>query len=136
MVIANGSHIQCMCTGCVLSGRTRAPHVNYQLNPDADRNVCKFAPWFESKLLEHSLVISDADHLCHSHFRPHDGFGPLTSNDCFDSDCHLIMLSCKDLSWYMFAFGARLWKAKSVNDPELKKLSTLISILESCDGED
>ena len=132
MATANGNHMQCMCTGCALSGRT----IDFRVDPHADRNICKFSPWFDAQLLVLGFVVSDVEHPNRTHIKPYNGVGPLKRNDCFDSDCHFIKLGPNDLSWYMFAFGERLWKAKNVNDPELQKLSNLISVLEGYDDED
>lgn len=126
MAMVNGNKMQCMCSVCSLSGR--CPF--FRVDPNTDRNICKFTPWFEAQLS--GFVVSDVEQPHHYHVR--SGFGPLTRDDCFDSDCHFVNLS--PVSWYMFAFGERLWKAKSVNDPELLKLSAFISFLETCGVEE
>jgi len=123
MAIANCEQMKCMCDGCVIVGRTHSPYEDLRVDPNANINICRFAPWFYAQLLVHGFVVSDDD-SDQSHHTP-DSFGPLTRNECFDQDCHFVKLHFDKP-----VFGERLWKAKSVNDPELLKLSDFISFLE------
>ena len=47
----------------------------------------------------------------------------------FDVDCHFVKLCENGGGWFMFTYGAKLWSAKTINDPELKKLEKLFELL-------
>jgi hypothetical protein len=129
MKIANGMHVKCWCGNCGLRGRTYLMSEAGLIDHDAE---CRFMPWFDGVLLSHGLVMlessRDRGFRCHS---VPTSIRPLSrDNDCMDYDCHLFKLDTHSAS---YAFGTKLWQAKSVNDPELQKLINLISMLEAYD---
>jgi hypothetical protein len=132
MKIANGIHVKCRCFYCGLKGRTRLmdeDEMDIRVIGD-NTGECKFIPWFDEVLLSRGFVVLETgpDRLYLSHCAPKSS-RPLTRNDCMDFDCHLFKLG----SFASYAFGMKLWQAKSVNDPELQKLNMLISMLETYD---
>jgi hypothetical protein len=126
MKIANAMHVKCWCSFCDLKGPNDMIEEARPLNFTGE---CRFMPWFHEVLLSHGLVMLEAswpERMGGSHIVPRSS-GPLTKNDCMDVDCHLFQLGSES----SYAFGTKLWKAKNVNDPELQKLTKLISVLEA-----
>ena len=116
----------CKCLVCSVSGRKSEPDTNYH-------SKCTFKSWFENHLtaleIQTSLTVSQN----HNEFecRAHpciDGYGKNPIGPFFDDDVHLCHFSGTD-DWFLFSYGAKLWKSKSVNDPELQKLKSLFAIL-------
>jgi hypothetical protein len=136
MGLANYNQTKCTCYLCGLSGRTRLMEDANQIEINEADSVeqCKFVPWLDAHLSQQEFLVSKADKNTphHCHVTP-IASGPLTRNDCMDSDCHFIKLGVHG-SWY--AFGEKLWRAKSTKDPGLRKLKFLIEMLESTDSDD
>jgi hypothetical protein len=127
MNIANAMHVKCMCFGCHLKRRTSLMEENEVDNTDG----CRFGAWFDELLLSRGFVVLEEswpDRMGGSGHTVRSS-GPLTRSECTDFDCHLLKLS--PIASYVF--GTKLWQAKSVNDPELQKLTKLISVLEAYD---
>ena len=116
MAAANGSGPKCACLACAVSGRK---------DGDDDRTCehCTFKPWFEALLKAHAIVALPGP--------PADDEGVMhedcAQNVVYDADCHLMTIGRHD--WVFFTYGARLWKAASVEDPELRKLAALFDAL-------
>jgi hypothetical protein len=115
MAKANKLHPQCLCVYCTFCGRTR----QYD-----DGVECTFKPWFENKLRECGLKthqgypnnVVQLDHECSGNTRY-----------VLDMNVHFIDMATGFWTW--FTYGASLWKASSINDPELKKLELLFQEL-------
>ena len=143
MKIANGMHVKCGCSFCCWYNRT-------DLMKEAELESaftaeCRLLPWFHEVLLSHGFVMFERTSIRTfvsqgrvdllpemvqveiTSQRDPKSSGPLTRNVCIDLDCHLFKLSPVG----NYAFGTKLWQAKSVNDPELQKLTKLISVLEA-----
>jgi hypothetical protein len=119
MNIANSMHVKCRCFRCLVIRRTS--HIEEVDNT----GECRFGAWFDELLLSRGFVVlEDATGGSRHTVR---SSGPLTRNECSDFDCHL----SKRMPFASYDFGTKLWQAKSVNDPELQKLTKLISTLES-----
>jgi hypothetical protein len=86
--------------------------------------TCTFIPWLECKIAECGLTFGYV--TASSEWEYHMAGG----NDCVsDADSHFVICNLQGSKWSMFTYGLRLWKAKTVNDPELKKLAILVEIL-------
>ena len=121
----------CYCVVCAVSGRK--DDLPDDRTPGGIK--CIFKPYFDRMVEECGLVVSNAmaesalgiAHECNE-----------TGSRVYDEDCHLIPINRSD--WLLFTYGARLWKAKSVDDPELQKLRKLLELLEeeayTTDNED
>jgi len=122
MIIANeGTGPHCKCIACVISGRKSETDTSYD-------SICTFKPWFENHLS--ALGIQTATAVYDGTFETHmsgNGIENDPEHIVFDHDSHLCHISRDD--WFMFTYGAKLWKAKSVDDPELQKLKSLFAIL-------
>jgi hypothetical protein len=135
MGVANLKHVKCMCFICGMLGRTRL------MDEDTETDTrgampCKFVPWLDDQLSLLGFIVLKADRHSdhHAHVMPTSS-KPLTMNDCMYSDSHFFKLGPDGSS---YAFGERLWMARSSKDPTLQKLAELISMLESevSDDED
>lgn len=108
---------RCTCIACMVSGRTSSTD-----DPHRFSNVCRFRNYWEHLLRECGLVV-------------HQGLPPEVSTTGTSAevlaqgvDAHIISYGRHD--WCSaWAYGARLWRAGSVHDPELKKLQTLFERL-------
>jgi hypothetical protein len=110
---------KCGCMACCVTGR----------NPGNEEEVannipwaCTFKPWFEQKITECGMTIG------HGTDGVTDGSLVDDHNPLYDVDCHFNSLARQD--WGCWSYGSKLWKAKSVDDPELKKLTTLFKALD------
>ena len=124
MVFANldsGPH--CKCLACSVTGRNPASFL-------PPKRGCTFKPWFENHLMTLEMQTARVEHDENS--KPHICInGNLDDNpmhSVIDHDSHICHFSGRD-DWFWFTYGAKLWKAKSVNDPELQKLKSLFTIL-------
>ena len=116
----------CKCLACGVSGRNSETDTSYD-------STCTFKPWFENHLtalgIQASFTTSrnDDEYECRAHACI-DGCGENATGLFFGDDLHLCHFSSRD-DWFVFTYGAKLWKAKSVDDPELQKLKSLFAIL-------
>jgi hypothetical protein len=107
---------------CCVSGRASDEEV-------ANRGTftCTFKPWFEQKITECGMTIGcGTDGVT-------DGSHVDDYNSLYDVDCHFNSLARQD--WLCWSYGSKLWKATSVNDPELKKLAALFKVLDLDDDD-
>ena len=117
MAQANQMGPNCMCIACAVSGR---------MDEEAEtvHSSCTFKEWFEGLLSKCGLTcITGVDMV---------PVGPHMSCDCgnyvYDVNSHFHHLTNDD--WVAWMYGAKLWKAQSVSDPELQKLKKLFEILD------
>ena len=113
---------QCYCRVCAVTSR---------MSEDASEQSmdCLFTPWFEALLDKCGLVAvyqtnyeRGVKHECDGWRRVHD----------VDSHYHHLIGG----DWFMWTYGARLWKAQTADDPELAKLHALFKMLEGVIGEE
>ena len=107
---------RCTCIACMVSGRTESTD-----DPHRFSNICRFRHYWEHLLRECGLVV---------HRGLPQSLTPGASADVLAQsiDAHIISYGRHD--WCSaWAYGARLWRGTSVDDPELKKLQTLFERL-------
>jgi hypothetical protein len=114
---------KCTCLSCTVAGRLDKK-VAKALPWGAP---CTFKPWFEQLLAEHGLTCAVGVPDGMESLEPH------MSDDCqngvYDVDAHFHHLTRDD--WFTWMYGAKLWKAKSADDPELQKLRRLFEAMEA-----
>jgi len=120
---ANQSGPNCSCLACGACGRMDLE--SRQIRPMD--STCKFKRWFEN-------ILASCDMTCVTGvFKGMEPAGQHMScvrGDCpYDVDAHFHHLAHED--WVSWIYGAKLWKAQSVNDPELLKLKRLFEVLET-----
>ncbi len=106
----------CRCLACAVSGR---------LDKEEESNggfECFFKPYFETLLSKCGMTFQ---HFQGKDSGQHDADD--SGNSVYDDDTHFVFLGRDD--WFAFAIGAKLWKATTVDNPELRKLSTLFQSL-------
>jgi hypothetical protein len=120
MTACNQNGIQCNCLSCAISGRMDEEQTALPRGA-----VCRFKQWFEEQLAKHGLSskcgVDEDQEDVGPHISCDDG------NGVFDVDSHFHHLVRDD--WYVWMYGAKLWKAKSVTDPEAVKLQALFYTL-------
>ena len=122
MVACNRNGPQCTCLPCAMSGRKPEGHRSTQ------DTVCTFKLWFEEQLTQHGFTDAAVVVGVPLHQKPITP--PVPCDDghtVYDVDASFHHLTCAD--WFMWTYGAKLWNAKSVTDPELQKLATLFQSL-------
>lgn len=115
--ILNSAHVYapgastCKCMPCCVSGFSSEVA---DANPDVE---CAIAKWFKGMAERHGLTVeplhSDSKYVQH----------PSSPVSVYDQDCHIVRLRVGDFSYY--SFGARIWKARTVANSELRKLEAL-----------
>ena len=114
----------CDCWKCKMSGRT-GKHTLINKH-----KTCEFIPWFEALMTECGLTYEGSP-APHNHVHhPSDPKGRVC-----DIDSHFVEAALNSGFMCKISYGGKLWKAKSVNDPELKKLERLFKILETDESE-
>lgn len=115
---SGGNAPLCNCNSCTFAGRSVQT---------GQASECSFKPWFEKLLaackLTHVTGVSIGMEPVGTHMSCDCG------NLVFDADAHFHHITEAD--WWMWMYGAKLWKARSVNDPELGKLMMLFKALEA-----
>lgn len=123
MQLANSINTMCPCVACGMAGRN-------DYSEQSTGMACTFKPWFENHLASLGMTIQwstfkneNRQHICLNGSENYS-YGACT----WDDDSHFSHFSSKD-DWVWFTYGSKLWKAESVNDPELQKLKSLFLIL-------
>lgn len=116
---------ECRCLSCAVSGRMEE---HCRAMPWGTH--CKFKAWFDQQLAMHGLtsiqgVQINQDPVC-QHMSCDD------ENWVYDVDSHFHHLTRDD--WVTWMYGSKLWKAKTVNDPEVLKLQALFLSLSGYAG--
>jgi hypothetical protein len=124
MVYANNRRggPRCYCRCCV---RAKRYYPNFE-NDVADE-PCRFGPWFEKIVQEHGLGFASSGK---------DTIWPCSvDRECHpmpDADVHFLLfptLNAPATSWCSWAYGAKLWKAQTTQDPGLISLSALFKTI-------
>ena len=109
---------KCDCWKCAVNGRKE-----FDAETDSSRD-CAFIPWFEEKVIACKMTIGYVLPTSTSQEHVSD-----TWNVVWDVDCHFVLIERMGGRWGYFAFGKKLWGAKTINDPELMKLKKLFEML-------
>jgi hypothetical protein len=108
---------RCNCSTCRIAKRYEEED---QVSDDDDHTVCVFVPLLEKGLKECGIVAIESESF--GDFRHEcDPFQAVV-----DVDAHLVYRP----GWFHFFYGAKLAKATSVDDPELRKLRKLFDFLD------
>jgi hypothetical protein len=110
----------CNCLACAVSGRKDEDN-----GMEAEGFECLFKPYFEELLVECEIVSTNGGWDSEKGFQH---ISNATGNYVFDEDCHIVRIARDD--WFLFTYGARLWKANNVESPELLKLRNLFEKLQ------
>jgi hypothetical protein len=133
----------CSCRKCVAA--LRYSHRDGMSSDDELENVnCEFEPLFEAKLKEFGLTFAVVPmDMCIPRPQHECAAGLRYGRETVDMDVHIVVHGCDprrgDASapdWMNFTYGAKLFKATTVNDPELKKLEDLFVWLLSVQSSD
>lgn len=124
---ANDAGPRCRCPACVLAGRAEK-HDIQQL-----QEGCAFVPWMDAKVAEcgltsamttttKNLMKEGAPHMCADY-----------DSHVYDVDAHFHHSGGDTVAsnWHTWVYGARLWKASSIKDPELQRLRQLFQTLQA-----
>jgi hypothetical protein len=115
--------VSCNCWKCSLAKRIPKGTL-------VDNNKkCKFLPYFEALMQDCELSYEGLPgaHTHENHISDEEG------NVC-DVDSHFVETTMRGGFLHKFTYGSKLWKAKSVDNPELKKLERLFNLLSAEDG--
>ena len=112
--IANGPN--CCCVMCALSNR---------MHPEQKSRGrhCSFKGYFEAMLAECGLTYEKCRGARVGEVGAHEAADWIYANDA-----HFVFIFT-DNEWRVFTYGAKLWHAKSHDDPELQKLARLFQLL-------
>jgi hypothetical protein len=112
--------IKCNCWKCSIAGR-----MDKGIKMDQNK-TCKFIPWFQEIMAECGLIYESLPET-HSHTdHPSD-----TSLPVCNVDSHFVETALTGGFLFQFTYGSKLWKAKSTDNPEIKKLEKLFGLLNS-----
>jgi hypothetical protein len=106
----------CKCVVCAVCGRD--DHYDGYEELDFD---CTFKPYFETLLRECGLHSMNNNEVISKVVELH--MSDDTGNVVYNADTHLVRIGRND--WDTFSYGSKLWKASSIDDPEIKKLQNL-----------
>ena len=111
---------RCDCWSCAVTGRIEE-------GQEPVEAACKFKGFFEALMAQCSLTavtgVEAGQDSVGTHMSMDDG------NSVYDNvDAHFHHLIRDD--WWVWTYGARLWKCQSADDPELAKLKALFVLLD------
>jgi len=112
---------RCRCESCVDSKRYE-PTILDGYDDEIQDEPCKFKPWFEKALEEHGLSFGEGGATPEEFYSYDREWHPRY----YDS-VHFNISS--DDVWNEWVYGAKLWHARSIRDPELLKLRALFKSL-------
>lgn len=113
----------CACKACFLAGRGREEGDDF----DDDKTPCNFIPWFEQIAGICGLTI----------FNAHKAKFRMYMGEAFaEEDAHIVTYYAPGTAdvrfgWRFVTLGSKLSNAKSIDDPELRKLRFFFRILET-----
>jgi hypothetical protein len=130
MQYANKRRAQCQCEVCRHLER-------WDENDTFEDEECKFGPWFKEALQMHGLSFENGG----SAYVECDFLGGVALREDYpkpDVSVHFYLYGRQPYnSWFSWAYGAKLWKAETIHDPELLKLKALFDyIRELSDWDD
>ena len=91
-----------------------AMFVYYRRNPNLHTSKTIWNKWIETMLQDCELEVASIG-----------GLPPYRGSEQIDLDTHLVCSS----PYLIVGYGAKLWEATSIDDPELKKLKALFDAL-------
>jgi hypothetical protein len=122
---ANAKTTECDCEHCVMRWE-------YAHNIRSGSSPCIFGTWLDAQMIEHGLVCIRKPDPASACINVVIGALHVHENLCYDDDCHFVEMPCEDYGigitpgrWAHFGIGAKLWKATSLNDPEIVKFQNL-----------
>lgn len=122
-VMANCNYfgIKCKCGMCMMSGRMEGMEAE-----ESHGGACSFKPWFEGILAKHGMTTITGVRIDQEASGFHQSYlnGPV-----YDTNAHFFHLTQDD--WFFWQYRAKIWKAKTVTDPELMKLQDLFLELDA-----
>lgn len=110
---------RCQCRVCRRIRRWRE-------DDNIEDEACKFGPWFETVLQQHGLGFIEGGNAYVSWDHDREDYPKP------DVSVHFYLCPYDHApvtSWYSWAYGAKLWKAQTIQDPELLKLQALFKTL-------
>lgn len=113
----------CNCENCFLARRLLT-------NTEVDYSIkeCKFIAWFNQRAQDCGLTYTKVDVSFKGNYKAMTiGKKNITGYQICDVDYHMVDTSFDKCD--RFVFGRKLFAAKNVNDPELKKLVRLFKII-------
>jgi hypothetical protein len=120
MIEGNLSGPQCKCPNCIYDGLAGEIEIK-----DVQQRVCGFKPWFVEKVISCGLTIGG-----HGGELNRAGHMSCTHGPVYTYDYHILSFDYDNSrSWSSTTYGTKLWKAKSVSDPELQKLVALFKAI-------
>ena len=118
MQYANGRRARCRCCECRRLKR-------WDEDDRFEDEQCKFGPWFEEALQIHGLSFKDGTNA-YVKFNYIGGVALREDYPKPDVSVHFYLYYSQPYkSWSSWAYGAKLWKAETIHDPELLKLKAL-----------
>lgn len=111
---------RCQCFQCEFVG------IYHPTLPRVTVDSCTFDDWFQSHIIACGMTVGELHnkqpsvdfHMSHAYY--------LEDQRVYDVDAHFYQQRAIFTFW---KYGSKLWKAKSVNDPELRKLKLLFERL-------
>jgi len=111
---------KCKCISCFNEGFAGEIEIE-----DVQQRVCGFKPWFVKKVIDCGLTIG-----AHTGELNRAAHMSCTSGPVYTCDYHILSFDYDNSrSWSSTTYGTKLWKAKSVSDPELQKLVALFEAI-------
>jgi hypothetical protein len=99
----------CRCISCCISGVA-----GHHFGVDSVES-CKFIPWIQGVAERYGMTMEvkkpESSHVSH----------PSLPGHVYDQDCHFVWADVTERAYC--TYGARIWKAQTVSDINLKKLS-------------
>ena len=122
MFYANECRVRCRCRVCRRLKRWRE-------DDNFEDEACKFGPWFEAALQQHGLDFVDGGDA-YVEFGYLGGVALREDYPKPDVSVHFYLYYHQPYkSWSSWAYGAKLWRAQTIQDPELLKLKALFKTL-------
>lgn len=126
LIHANEALTRCTCLRC--QEHDRQP-TGYFLN-DEETAPCLFLPWLHGQFREHGLQVALCDVPDPDERKVWTPFSHYIETYDTAPSAHLFAEGA------YFAFGRKIWGARTADDPELRKLTRFIDCMESIANDD
>jgi hypothetical protein len=107
-IMIDQGHPQCKCDICSLTGRLNGGRL------EQAPKECTYRAWIRKKVSDAGMTLSEKQCTDKTLHTPSSGFIYVSEEDAHFAASHETRLG--------ITFAAKLWKAQSVEDPELEKL--------------